>query len=279
MAFDPTEWMPGVVHLPLPDTMDRYTNPNYGNWSSKRRDQCDGAVFHTAASDGTGAAHHKYWSRDSVAVSCHFYVDLDGTITQLVARSRTSYTSVAGSVRTIGIETQGWPNQAWTDAQVKALARIIAWAAGVEGWPIQAMADRRPGTKGVGYHDQGGGGESWNPNGHYCPGDLRVAQIPLILSLARSGETTTTTPAGQEEEEEEMMKGATYLDRDGKRKYMLFNEVSGFCSEFGSGSASPLAGSYINPMAQNWKTGSWPTITASHAEALKRDLAMIRGTK
>lgn len=75
------------------------------------------------------------------------------------------------------------------------------------------------------------------------------------------------------------MRGCYY--NDGKtRTYMLFNEVSGFVSEFSAGTdRGPMAGSYVNPIATNWRTGSWPEITKSHATRLKADLALVRGTK
>ena len=88
---------------------------------------------------------------------------------------------------------------------------------------------------------------------------------------------TPDTPVTTQEEEEEM-KGLTYTTDAGKtRIYMLFNEVSGFYSEFGSGAGKgSMGGEYINPLAQNWKTGSWPTVTEGHAAALKRSLDAVR---
>ena len=88
---------------------------------------------------------------------------------------------------------------------------------------------------------------------------------------------TPDTPVTTQEEEEEM-KGLTYTTDAGKtRIYMLFNEVSGFYSEFSNGAGKgSMGGEYINPLAQNWKTGSWPTVTEGHAAALKRSLDAVR---
>lgn len=98
------------------------------------------------------------------------------------------------------------------------------------------------------------------------------------VRIAINDSTTIASVSGALTEEEEM-KGCTYTTKDGRRVYMLFNEQSGFCSEFGSGTKEPMSGSYINPLAQNWGTNSWPTITETHAAALKRDLALVRGSK
>ena len=88
---------------------------------------------------------------------------------------------------------------------------------------------------------------------------------------------TPDTPVTTQEEEEEM-KGLTYTTDAGKtRIYMLFNEVSGFYSEFSNGAGKgSMGGEYVNPLAQNWKTGSWPTVTEGHAAALKRSLDAVR---
>lgn len=77
--------------------------------------------------------------------------------------------------------------------------------------------------------------------------------------------------------EEETVKGAFYKKDSNTVVYMLFNEVSGFVSEFGAGTNNgKMSGAYVNPLATNWGTGSWPEITKSHADAIKRDLAKVR---
>lgn len=260
-------WMPGATHKHLP------ANKNH---SCKHRTRKDGIVLHTAASDAGGLGHYTYWARDSVGVSCHFYVDRDGTVWQFMPLEETSWTSVQGCWRTIGIETQGWPGEAWTDAQVNSLARIVAWAASVEGWPIRAMASTSMAERGVGYHSLKYGGEVWNPNDHDCPGNTRVSQIPLILSLARSGETTTTTaPQGQEEEEEMKTTGLTWKNAAGKTMCALVTPGSGFFSAW----TTESGGTYNNPIAKGFDTGSFVPVTESHARALAASCALVRGDK
>lgn len=76
-----------------------------------------------------------------------------------------------------------------------------------------------------------------------------------------------------EDEDDDMakMKGAVYSPTAGKYVYILFNEVSGWYLEH-SGTPS----SYNNPLAQNWETNSWPTITLAHAKGLKASLDKVR---
>lgn len=84
----------------------------------------------------------------------------------------------------------------------------------------------------------------------------------------------TPVPAPWDDDEGEIMAlhGAAYPRKsDGATVYMLFNEVSGFYSEH-----TGVGGDYNNPIAVNWNTGTWPTITESHAGALKRSLDAVR---
>ena len=191
------EWMPGAVHSHLP------ANTNHTCASRARR---DGIVLHTAASEATGAAHRTYWGRDPGAgASSTFYVDYDGTITQLMPLSERSWASASGNWRTCSVETQGQGSQAWTPAQVEALAAIIAWVSAQEGWPIRAMSSTSPSQRGVGWHCLAYGGESWNPASHDCPGSVRVSQIPAVIARALGGASAPTTTTTTPEEEEDMM--------------------------------------------------------------------------
>ncbi|WRS30610.1 hypothetical protein U6G28_02670 [Actinomycetaceae bacterium MB13-C1-2] len=104
----------------------------------------------------------------------------------------------------------------------------------------------------------------------------RVAQ--LVADAPAPQSASSSTNQSTEEEEQAMLRGLTYTTADGKsRMYMLFNPVSGFYSEFSNGAGrGPMPGSYINPIAQNWETKSWPTVTAAHAARLKADLDKVR---
>lgn len=65
-----------------------------------------------------------------------------------------------------------------------------------------------------------------------------------------------------------IMRGATYTRAsDNVKVRLLFNETSGWYSE-----VSQIEGDYVNSIANNWETNSWPDITESHANAIKRDL-------
>lgn len=86
--------------------------------------------------------------------------------------------------------------------------------------------------------------------------------------------TPEPVPEEEEEEEDMAMKGAQYKNAAGTQVFMLFNEVSGFCAEH-----SGVDSTYNNPLAREWDTNSWPTITEGHAKVIKASLAQVRTNK
>lgn len=82
-------------------------------------------------------------------------------------------------------------------------------------------------------------------------------------------------PAAPEEEEDDMAKTTgVYWTRkaDGVTVFALTNPVSGYWSEW-----SGVDGSYNNRMAAGFDTGSFVSVTESHAANLKASAAAIRG--
>lgn len=113
---------------------------------------------------------------------------------------------------------------------------------------------------------------------------------PWTMPAGPSGGSTTpaTKPEVPEEEEEEeededmAMKGLSYRRAsDNALVIATFNEISGFYSE-----VQDTTGEYNTPIAQAWEVrgaeannGSWPALSESHVNALKRDLALVRAGK
>lgn len=145
------------------------------------------------------------------AHAAHFSTHGDGRIDQSRDTAYQSAANLEGNPRVIAIENEdmGGDFPAWggldvpplTDAQVEACAQILAWAHRVHGIPLQMCPDSRPDSRGLAYHRQGidgnfegyrfpgrrKGGEVWTEHrGKVCPGDRRIAQLPLILARARN---------------------------------------------------------------------------------------------
>ncbi len=137
----------------------------------------------------------------------HFGVGYDGETLQWQDTTRQAEANLNGNHRIISIETADygpgfgrWDTgdasavPAWTPAQVERIAQIIAWACRTHGIPCELVPDSRPTRRGVAYHRQGvagwglvPGGEVWSSaRGKVCPGNRRVAQVPLVVSRARA---------------------------------------------------------------------------------------------
>lgn len=108
----------------------------------------------------------------------------------------------------------------------------------------------------------------------------RVRPWPYIRAVVRPFYSRKTDPVKQivkQKDEEEMIRGFYYPAGRNYYIYVLFNPVSGWYSKFSNGAGrGKMSGDYVNPIARNWETGSWPLITKSHAEAIMRDLDAVR---
>jgi len=123
---------------------------------------------------------------------------------------RQSAANLNGNDHIISIETEdhgplfgSWTGSnvpPWTAQQIESLAQICAWAYKTHGIPLVLCPNSKPGSRGIAYHRQGidgnfgsfayggrvAGGELWSSvYGKVCPGDKRIAQIPLIIKRAR----------------------------------------------------------------------------------------------
>ncbi len=144
-----------------------------------------GVVLHVNDSDGPSLYN---WISGDNNMSCHWQVARDGHVEQYVDTDNGSWCQMAGNSTYLSIETQGFPMEALTAAQVTACAGIMAWVHATHGIPL-VLADT-VGAPGLAWH--GMGGAAWG--GHTgCPGDLRKAQRAQILALA-AGTPSTPTP-------------------------------------------------------------------------------------
>jgi hypothetical protein len=146
-----------------------------------------GLVLHVQAG---GGSLRDYFNNPGVEASSHFWAAKDGRLEQYVDTALEAWAQEDGNASYCSVETEGQPTEALTDAQVAALARLYAWGHQVHGWPF-VLADV-PGQAGFAWH--GMGGAAWG--GHTgCPGDLRKAQRPDILSRASGA-----APASEEDD-------------------------------------------------------------------------------
>jgi len=185
--------------------MARMPDANFLGEQSPREpmDHYDIVCLHTIV--GSAPAH-----------AAHFSTHADGRIDQSRDTRFQSGANLDGNPRVIAIENEdrGGPFPDWniddphavpkfTDEQVEACAKILAWAHKVHGIPLQLCPNSKPGSRGLAYHRQGipgafnedarfkfpglvAGGEIWTETpGKACPGDRRIDQRSEILARAK----------------------------------------------------------------------------------------------
>ena len=162
----------------------------------------DGVVLHTMAGSLAGT-EAMFLQSGFTGTESHFGVGADGTVLQWVDTSRRADANLNGTWRLLSVETAdtgppfpSWSGSnvpAWTEAQLDAIAGIVAWSAKEHDFPIEAMRSSRAGERGVGWHRLGiepwrvDGGEAWSEStGKACPGDRRIAQVPEVMRRAKA---------------------------------------------------------------------------------------------
>lgn len=142
--------------------------------------------------------------------SCHVYILKNGGVEQSVDSDRQAEADLEGNDATLSVETQGGlfkPNsEPWTDAQLEAIARFVAWAHVTHGIALKLATDSKigPSSHGLSWHrlgvdgnfpslpdiragrlQRGGGMHYSKSRGKACPGDAKIRQIPGILERAK----------------------------------------------------------------------------------------------
>lgn len=166
------------------------------------------ANLHVAVSEASSLFNHF----SGVPDCSHFYVRKDGSMDQYIDTTYRSAADRDGNDATVSIETQGGVNnpqgEPWTDAQVRAIAKLYAWIAATHGMPMRLATSSKLGeeSKGLSWHrlgvdgnfpampnilagrlQRGGGMHYSKARGKICPGDAKIRQIPGILELAKGG--------------------------------------------------------------------------------------------
>lgn len=95
----------------------------------------------------------------------------------------------------------------------------------------------------------------------------------ILAAPSGSGATLITTGAEDAEEDDDMPKNSGFQytrSHDGAIVYLIANTGSGFNSEYTDGGRGKgIPGSYNNPVAAAFDTGSYAKITEGHAMAIK----------
>jgi hypothetical protein len=141
-----------------------------------------GLVMHTE--DGYEQGTIATFNDPAKQVSAFFSIGADGTIHQYgpVGKNWMAWAQAAGNPDWYSIEDSDntHPSVPLTDAQVTAFAQVLECVSAFAGFPLQ-ISDSVS-VQGLGWHGMGGAAWGNHPN---CPGDVRKAQRPAIIALAR----------------------------------------------------------------------------------------------
>jgi hypothetical protein len=153
-----------------------------------------GALMHQQVGNGS---LYGFFSNPAAQVSAHFWVGKAGAVEQYVDTSVVAWHAKQLNATYVGVECEGYPDEALTPAQVDGFAGIMAEGHGRHGWPLE-LAEYAP-EPGLGYHRMPGGVNT------ACPSALRVAQRAEILQRAGG----QAPPAAQEWRSETMIASTT----------------------------------------------------------------------
>jgi hypothetical protein len=170
--FDGNGWLQGPIRI------THLSSPNHGSGFGTGR----GVVMHTEA--GYEAGTVETFMNPAAQVSAFFSIAQDGSCHQYVpvGRGLTAWSQAEGNSAWRGIEDEDRTNPAipLTAAQLTTFAQILEACSEYDGFPLQ-ITDSVGGT---GLICHGDGGAAWG--GHYnCPGNVRKAQRPQIIALAK----------------------------------------------------------------------------------------------
>lgn len=170
--FDADGWLRGPVRI------THVMTPNHGTGFGTGR----GVVMHTEA--GYEAGTVATFMNKANQVSAFFSIGSDGACHQYlpVGKGYSAWSQVAGNDAWRGIEDEDGthPSIPLTAAQIATFAQILEACSTFDGFPLQVTDD----VHGTGLITHGDGGTAWG--GHFgCPGDVRKAQRPAIVALAK----------------------------------------------------------------------------------------------
>lgn len=142
----------------------------------KDRAPYNAMLLHTNGGGGNLFGWWKQIADRGERLGAQYQVMKTGQVICYVDPSKVVYHAYDASEWAFGVETEdnGDPNTPWTPQQIQSMANIGFF----HGVPPVMLSGSAP-SNGVGYHQLQ---HDWNKNDHNCPGSVRVAQIPLVLS-------------------------------------------------------------------------------------------------
>jgi N-acetyl-anhydromuramyl-L-alanine amidase AmpD len=93
-----------------------------------------GLILHVQQGNG---ALQGWFSNPNAQASAHFQVLKDGEVLQFVPTNICAWAEMAGNPFYSSVETEGYPSEPLTNAQVVSLGKLLAWEAKERGYALQ----------------------------------------------------------------------------------------------------------------------------------------------
>lgn len=188
------------------------------------------AILHVDA--GNAKSLYDYFANRSGGIESHFHVQVEGELEQYRDTSWQADANNLANDFAVSIETQGYGDGEWTDAQLATIKRLLRWLHEVHPAIRLAKVDRWDGA-GIGYHVQFGAPGPWTPVAKSCPGPRRVDQFhDVIVPWLNAGATTEEDDMAQYTDElaaikADTSKAVTLLERAATRDAKRWAEMRG----------------------------------------------------
>jgi N-acetylmuramoyl-L-alanine amidase len=173
--FDADGWLQGPINI------SHHMTPNHYDTGFAAR--AKGLVQHTE--DGGRAGTFATFMDAGSSRSAFFSVGEDGTVHQYlpVGRGYVAWAEKAGNPNWYSCECEdkGDTSVAMTPVQLTAVAQILEACSARDGFPLQITDN----VNGTGLITHGDGGKAWGDHPD-CPGTVRKAQRPQIITLAKA---------------------------------------------------------------------------------------------
>lgn len=152
--------------------------------STQRRITPTQLILHSVAAPWDENRIKQFWQESGVVTESHFGLDYDGSMGQFLDTNVRADANMSANNTAISMESAANTSNSnrWTDAQVREIAQLMAWAHRTHGIPARIC--RSATDPGFGVHNMF---SSWSGGGTACPGSLRTPQFrhevwPLFLS-------------------------------------------------------------------------------------------------
>lgn len=129
-------------------------------------------IFHVTAGEGDAQPHS--------GLEWHFEVSYSGAIEQGVDTNQQAAANYLANPFAISIETEGFGDGVWTDAQLDSLVLLSEWSMANHPLILRQRCPVWDGS-GFGYHVMFGAPGPWTPVAKSCPGPRRIRQFDEVL--------------------------------------------------------------------------------------------------